>query len=123
MRHVAIPNTDLVVSSLCLGTADLGSEIPRAAAFRMLDAYLDAGGTFVDTAKVYADWLPGERSISEKTIGAWMQTRGNRSRVVLATKGAHPELETMHVPRMSRQEIVADLDASLQHLRTDLVDL
>ncbi len=123
MRSTAISNTDLVVSSLCLGTAHLGSEIPRPIAFQMLDAYLEAGGNFVDTAKVYADWLPGERSTSEKTIGEWMRTRGNRSRVVLATKGAHPDLQTMHIPRLSREEIVADLDASLRHLQTDLVDL
>ena len=91
--------------------------------FRMLDAFLDAGGTFVDTAKVYADWLLGPRSVSEKTLGEWLRQSGKREQVVLATKGAHPELNTMHIARMSPAEVAADVDGSLQHLQTDVIDL
>ena len=89
----------------------------------MLDAYQELGGNFLDTAKIYADWLPGERSISEKTIGAWMKQRRSRSQMIVATKGAHPDLSAMHIPRLSPQEIAADLHASLQHLQTDVIDL
>jgi aryl-alcohol dehydrogenase-like predicted oxidoreductase len=106
-----------------MGSNIMGSVIDKQTSFRMLDAYLDAGGTFLDTAKVYADWMPGERSISEKTIGEWLRRSGKRAQVVVATKGAHPELATMHIGRMSPAEIVADLDASLRHLQTDVVDL
>ncbi len=114
---------DLRPYPICLGTGDLGSAVDKTASFALLDAYLDLGGNFLDTAKVYADWLPGERSISEKCIGEWMHLRGNRSRIVLATKGAHPDLNSMEVPRLSRAEIESDLHASLRHLQTDVIDL
>ena len=61
--------------------------------------------------------------MSEKTLGAWMKARGNRQQVVVATKGAHPNLETMHIPRLSPAEIVGDLEASLGHLQTEQIDL
>jgi aryl-alcohol dehydrogenase-like predicted oxidoreductase len=123
MRQVLIPNSDLYPSTLCLGTADMGSKIDEERSFLMLDRFVERGGNFLDTAQVYADWLPGERSISEKTLGGWLAARGNRHKIVLATKGAHPELATMHLPRMSRTEIVYDLDNSLCNLRTDVIDL
>jgi aryl-alcohol dehydrogenase-like predicted oxidoreductase len=123
MRYAAIPATSLTPSVLCLGTADIGGKINRATSFRLLDAFVEAGGTFLDTAQVYSDWLPGERSISEKTIGAWLADRGNRERIVLATKGAHPRLDSMHIPRMARTDIVHDLDASLKNLQTEIIDL
>ncbi len=124
MRYSPIQGTDLNASVICMGTGVIGSAADRETSFRMLDYYLDQGGNFIDTAKVYADWLPKiERSISEKTIGAWMEVRGNRSKVILATKGAHPDLNTMDIPRLTRKEIAADLDASLSHLRTEAIDL
>jgi aryl-alcohol dehydrogenase-like predicted oxidoreductase len=101
----------------------IGSTVDKGTSFQLLDAFAEAGGTFIDTAKVYADWLPGECSISEKTIGEWLRRSGRRSQIVLATKGAHPELSTMQIGRLSRAEIVADLDASLRHLQTDVIDL
>lgn len=123
MIYTTLPGTNLRVSSICLGTADFGSTIDAPTAFRMLDFYLDSGGNFIDTAKIYADWLPGERSVSEKTIGRWLRQSSNRHRIVLATKGAHPHLETMLTPRLSRAEILSDLDASLRHLGVEMIDL
>jgi aryl-alcohol dehydrogenase-like predicted oxidoreductase len=123
MRYVEMTGTDLHVSAICLGTGALGSTVPQQEAFELLDLFLELGGNFLDSAKVYADWLPGERSISEKTIGRWLRSRAVRDRVLVATKGAHPELATMDVPRLSPQEIVSDLDASLQSLQVDTIDL
>ena len=123
MLYTAIPNTALTPSALCMGSNMMGSVTDKQTSFRLLDAFVAAGGTFLDTAKVYADWLPGERSVSEKTIGEWLRHSGKRSQVVVATKGAHPELATMHIGRLSPAEIVADLDASLRHLQTDVIDL
>lgn len=123
MRTVNLPNTDFTVSGICLGTADIGSKIDRNTSFRMLDLFLELGGTFIDTASVYANWLPGPENISEKTIGDWLSRSGKRDRIILATKGAHPDLRTMLVPRMSRTEIVHDLDNSLKNLRTEVIDL
>jgi aryl-alcohol dehydrogenase-like predicted oxidoreductase len=89
----------------------------------MLDIFLDQGGNFLDTAKIYSDWIPGETSRSEKLLGKWMTERKNRGQVVLATKGAHPELASMHIPRCSPGEIAADLEESLRHLNTEPIDM
>jgi len=123
MRTLILPNTSLTVSAVCLGTAEFGAAVPAADALRLLDAFLAAGGNFIDTAKVYADWRPGERSIGEKTIGAWLRARRNRNDLVIATKGAHPELATMSVSRLSPGEISADIEASLGNLGVDDIDL
>ncbi len=123
MKTRLIPYTSLKPSTLCLGTGDMGGSLDQSTSFALLDAFLNAGGTFIDTAKVYADWLPGERSSSEKTIGHWLQSRGCRDQVILATKGAHPDLATMHIPRLSAQEITADAEASLRHLGVERIEL
>jgi aryl-alcohol dehydrogenase-like predicted oxidoreductase len=124
MRYTRIPGTDLTPSVICFGTGSLGSSVDQAGSFALLDACLDHGCNFFDSAKIYADWLPNiPRSVSEKTLGEWVKARRNRSRLILATKGAHPDLNAMTVGRCSRQEIVADLDASLKSLQVDCIDL
>ncbi len=123
MNAASFPGTALSPSVLCLGTADMGANISPADAVNLLDAFVDAGGTFIDTAEIYSDWVPGEKSRSEKLIGEWLKARGHRAKLVLATKGAHPRLASMHVGRMSRAEIEHDLNASLANLRTDVIDL
>lgn len=123
MEHRTIPNTDLEVSKICMGSANLGMQVPPEMAHKLLDAYIDRGGNFVDTARVYMDWLPGGANMSETTIGSWLKQRGNRDQIVLATKGAHPRLETMHISRFSREEIQQDIHDSLKYLQTDVIDL
>lgn len=88
-----------------------------------MDAYLTCGGNVIDTAAVYANWLPGEKNSSEKTIGRWLARTGKRDKIVLATKGGHPDLATMHISRMSPSEIVDDVETSLRNLQTDWIDL
>lgn len=58
MRSQPIPGTDLQPSVIALGTVALGSTLDEAASFRLLDHFLNLGGTFLDTARVYSDWLP-----------------------------------------------------------------
>ena len=123
MRTTPIPQTDLAPSVICLGSSNFGNGIAPADAFQLLDAYVTCGGNFIDTAAVYANWLPGEKNSSEKTIGRWLKKSGQRSRIVLATKGAHPDLATMRISRMSPAEIVDDLNTSLRNLQTDWLDL
>jgi aryl-alcohol dehydrogenase-like predicted oxidoreductase len=118
-----IPGTDLNVSDLCLGTGNMGKKIPTSTSEEILDLFLELGGNFIDTAKIYADWLPGEQSSSEKTICQWIRDRRIRKNVVLATKGGHPDLSTMFVPRLSPEEIRSDLTRSLSNLRVDTVDI
>lgn len=123
MRTTPIPHTDLAPSAICLGSSNFGNGIPGPEAHRLLDAYVDLGGNFVDTAAVYANWLPGEKNSSEKTIGRWLARSGQRDALLIGTKGGHPELTTMHISRLSPGEIVADLDESLRNLQTDRIDL
>jgi aryl-alcohol dehydrogenase-like predicted oxidoreductase len=122
LKTLKIPGTDLISSNICLGTGSMGSGLSTEESFSLLDAFHARGGNFLDSAKVYADWLPIERSISERTIGAWMRTRKNRGEIIVGTKGAHPDLATMHIQRLSPEEIVADLEASLMHLGSDYID-
>jgi aryl-alcohol dehydrogenase-like predicted oxidoreductase len=123
MKYTIIPSTELKPSTICLGSTNIGSTIDQENSFRLLDLYLELGGNFIDTASVYANWLPGEKNISEKTIGRWLKLRKNRDKIILATKGAHPDLSTMHISRLSRPEIVHDLHASLKNLQTEVIDL
>ena len=109
------------MTSIILGTAKLGLE-GRNSAFEMLDAYVELGGTAIDTAAVYSDWVPGEIGRAETIIGEWIAARGNRDSLVLTTKGAHPPLADMHSPRSDAASIRHDVEQSLQRLGVDVID-
>ena len=94
MRYRQIPGTGLNPSVIVLGTVSFGSGFSREDSWRMLDAFAEAGGTFIDTAHNYADWASSERSASEKTIGEWLARTNVRNRMVVATKGASLDLRT-----------------------------
>ena len=90
--------------------------------FRLLDAWVDAGMNFVDTADVYSRWVPGHAGgESETIIGKWLRQSGKRNRVVLATKVGKPMgdddkgLSTAYIRRA--------VEASLRRLKTDVIDL
>jgi len=123
MKYQSIPQTDLYPSVLCLGTASFGTALESSTAFSLLDTFFTLGGTFLDTAHVYGAWVPGGLGRSETIIGNWLHEHHLREQVILGTKGAHPALSAMHLPRISRQDIVADLDESLRCLRTEYIDL
>jgi aryl-alcohol dehydrogenase-like predicted oxidoreductase len=110
-------------SRLCLGSVPFGNTIDERASFALLDRFIESGGNFIDTARIYSDWVPGEKRRSERILGDWLQARGNRARVVLATKGAHAFIESLGVPRSSTAEIRDDLEGSLCTLRVDVIDL
>ena len=87
MEYRKLGRTGLKVSELCLGTMQWGWTADEAAAFAVMDAFVEAGGNFIDTADVYSRWAPGNPGgVSEEIIGRWMQARGNRRQIVLATK-------------------------------------
>jgi aryl-alcohol dehydrogenase-like predicted oxidoreductase len=123
MQFVSLPGTSLKVSPLCLGAAPFGVTITEAESFALLDGFVAAGGTFIDTARIYSDWVPGEKRRSERVLGDWLVARGNRGKVVIATKGAHPFIESVDIPRTSAAEIRDDLEGSLRALRTEVIDL
>jgi len=124
MKNVSISNTLLRPSCLCLGAATLGTKIDQASSFRLLDTFVELGGNFINTAKIYLDPVPGfEKSASEKTIGRWLKQRSDRDSILVATKGAHPELATMQIQRLSKTEITHDLEMSLQNLGLERIPL
>ena len=115
-----IGTTDLTVHPLCLGGNVFGWSADERESFRVLDAYTDAGGNFVDTADVYSAWVDGnEGGESEAIIGRWMAARGNRDDMVVATKvGMKAGLDDLR-PDTIREAA----DASLQRLGVDHIDL
>jgi len=123
MKYVSIPNTDLRVSQICLGSAEFGSTLTQKEAFNLLDAFVAEGGNFIDTAHVYSDWIPNTKSTSEKFIGEWVRKSGMRDDVMIATKGAHPLLTSMNVSRLSHEDIEIDVSESLEYLQADVIDL
>lgn len=123
MNKVQLGSTGFMVSPLCLGTVNYGSSFPEKEAFCQLDSFCDKGGNFIDTAHVYGDWGGEPNSKSERVIGRWLKSRDNRDKIILASKGAHPRLETMNVWRMSNAEVEQDLNESLEYLQTDYIDL
>ena len=117
---VKIGSSDLEVSRLCLGGNVFGWTADRDTSFAVLDAYVAAGGNFVDTADSYFWRAPGNSGgESETIIGEWMESRGNRDAVVVATKvGSWPERKGL-----SSKNIAEAVDDSLRRLRTDYIDL
>ncbi|MFI6595708.1 aldo/keto reductase [Nonomuraea sp. NPDC050536] len=114
----SIGTTALSVFPICLGTNVFGWTADKEASFAVLDAYVAGGGNFIDTADVYPAWATGE-STSETIIGEWMVKRGNRDKIVLATKvGMLQGLEGL-APRTIRTAV----ENSLRRLRTDRIDL
>jgi aryl-alcohol dehydrogenase-like predicted oxidoreductase len=123
MNRLDLPGTGLSVAPLCLGGTVYGNTITEAESFTLLDRYVALGGNFLDTARIYSDWVPGEKRRSERILGDWLQARRNRDKLVIATKGAHPFIESLATPRSSAAEIRDDLEGSLRTLRTDVIDL
>jgi aryl-alcohol dehydrogenase-like predicted oxidoreductase len=121
VRTFTLPESSSLLSVIGLGTGIFGSEIGEEESFRILDAFAAAGGTLVDTAHVYASWLPGGEGQSERTLGRWLKKSG--ARMVVATKGGHPELASMTASRLSPDCLARDLDESLERLQLDSVDL
>ncbi len=122
MKPLTLPGTPLSVSPLCLGGVPFGNTITETESFALLDRFVALGGNFIDTARIYSDWVPGELRRSERILGDWIAARGNRAGLVIATKGAHPFIDSPTVPRTSAAEIRDDLEGSLRTLRTDVID-
>ena len=116
MRTRLVPHTDLDASVLCLGTAEFGSAVEDSVSETIIHRYLEAGGNVLDTAEVYAEWIPGGSHRSEEFLGQWLRKRESRDGLILSTKGAHPRLNSMHIPRMSKPDVESDLNSSLRRL-------
>jgi aryl-alcohol dehydrogenase (NADP+) len=96
-----------------------GWSIDWERSFGVLDAYVEAGGNFIDTADSYGRRGPNGEGESERIIGRWMAERGNRDQLVIATKvGASPSL-----PGLSAETIATGIERSLKNLKIETVDL
>jgi aryl-alcohol dehydrogenase-like predicted oxidoreductase len=123
MRRVTLPGTSLKVSPLWLGGVPFGHTLDEAATFALLDRFVELGGNAIDTARIYSDWVPGEKRRSERVLGDWLQARKNRDQLVIGTKGAHPFIESLDVPRSSAAELRDGVEGSLRTLRIEVIDL
>ncbi len=116
--------TGLQVSSICLGGNTFGWTTDQAKSEEVLDAYVAAGGNFIDTADVYSRWAPGNTGgDSERVLGKWMKDRGNRGDVIIATKVGAPMGDKPNETGLSRHHIIASVEKSLKYLQTDYIDL
>ncbi|MES1163242.1 MAG: aldo/keto reductase, partial [Rhizobacter sp.] len=87
MKLREIGRSGLQVSPLCFGGNVFGWTVDEATSFSLLDAWVDAGMNFIDTADVYSRWVPGHAGgESETVIGKWLRQGGRRDKVVIATK-------------------------------------
>ncbi|MGE3476116.1 MAG: aldo/keto reductase [Rhodospirillaceae bacterium] len=119
MKYAKLGNSGVVVSRIALGTMYFGEETPEADAFAILDAYVEAGGTFIDTADVYSG------GASEEIVGRWLGARSRdlTSRIILATKGRAGDNSRPNDLGLSRRHLHRALDASLRRLGAEVIDL
>ena len=119
MDYRTLGRSGCAVSNLCLGTMTFGAESDVATSHALLDTFLEAGGTLVDTADVYSG------GVSEEIIGRWFADRPAEvtERVVLATKGRFPMADEPNGAGLSTRHLTRALDASLTRLGVDAIDL
>lgn len=122
MKKRLLGKSELAVSELCLGTMHFGNREDKETSYRLLDMYVEAGGTFLDTANMYACWVEGfVGGESETLLGQWLKDRGNRQDMVIASKVGQP---MPGIPRSLKPElIIQECDKSLKRLQIEQIDL
>jgi len=124
MNYRRLGRTGLKVSELCLGTMQFGWTADEPAAFAVMDAFVEAGGNFIDTADIYSSWADGNPGgVSERIIGRWMRARGNRDRIVLATKARGRMWDGPDGEGLSRAHLIRACEDSLRRMGTEYIDL
>ncbi len=122
MNKVQLGNSNVQVSTLCMGTDLIGSKIDQTASFSLFDFFFERGGSFIDTANFYASWYEGcVGGESETTIGLWMKERGNRENIQVSSKLAfdYPGCDG----GLTAAEIERECEKSLKRLQTDYIDV
>lgn len=126
MKYTNLPNTNIKVSKICLGTMTFGEQNTEKQGHEQLNFALDQGVNFVDTAELYS--VPGKaetQGSTEKIIGSWI-AKGNRDKIILATKIAGPSKGLTYIREnlgFSKKAILEAIDKSLKRLQTDYIDL
>lgn len=122
MRTRTLGHTGVEVSALCLGAMYLGTRNDKNSSYRILDSYLEAGGSFIDSANIYAHWIGGFKGgESETLLGEWMHERSNRDNLFIASKVGfnYPGVKK----RLRASDIEAECNKSLKRLNIDQIDL
>jgi aryl-alcohol dehydrogenase-like predicted oxidoreductase len=117
MDQVRLGNSGLKVSRICLGTMTFGGGADQEMSFKLMDRFLDLGGTFLDTADQYSS------GVSEQIVGRWIRARGVRDQVVLATKVYTQMGPGPNDGGLSRIHIQRAVEDSLRRLDTEVIDL
>ncbi len=122
MKTVPLGNTGENVSTLCLGAMYFGTRQNQAESFQLLDQYYESGGTFIDTANIYAWWVDSFKGGESETIlGAWIKGRRNRGQVFIASKVGFGYQD---VPITLRADIIEqECNKSLKRLGVETIDL
>ena len=124
MEYRRLGRTGLKVSPLCLGSMQFGWTADEETSFAVMDAFAEAGGNFIDSADIYSRWVDGnDGGVSEQVIGRWMQARGNRGQMIIATKVRGPMGPGPNDQGLNRKHIVDACDASLRRLQSETIDL
>ncbi|WP_027857470.1 NADP(H)-dependent aldo-keto reductase [Marinobacterium jannaschii] len=127
MQYRPLGQSGLSVSELCLGTMTFGQQNSEREAFEQMDYACAQGINFLDTAEMYpVPTTADTQGRTEEIIGNWLQSRGGRERIVLATKAAGPAEMTRYLRpdvHFDRDNLRAAVTASLQRLKTDYIDL
>jgi aryl-alcohol dehydrogenase-like predicted oxidoreductase len=125
MDYRNLGRTGLRVSKLCLGTMQFGWTADETLSYQIMDAAIDAGINFIDTADIYSNWVEGNPGgVSESIIGKWMKRSNiSRQRIVIATKVRGRMGQAPNDEGLSRAHIQQAVEASLRRLNTDYIDL
>jgi aryl-alcohol dehydrogenase-like predicted oxidoreductase len=128
MRTVELSRTGQQVSAMALGAMMFGTKVNEEDSMALLDAYVEAGGSFIDTADCYAHWHPdGKGGESELLLRKWFRDRGNREEIFLSSKVGFGYPGTEEFPGtengLRAEQIVEECEKSLKRLGTDYIDL
>ena len=122
MQLRRLGRTDLSITPMVLGGNVFGWTADKPTSFAVLDRFAAAGLNAIDTADAYSSWVPGNKGgESEAIIGGWMKARGNRGRMIVVTKVGSPMGKGKE--GLSPRYIEEAVDASLNRLQTDVIDL
>lgn len=122
IQKIELGNTGEMVSELSLGAMYFGSKINAEASAAVLEAYMKRGGSFIDTANIYAYWVEGCRGLESETfLGEWFKKTGLRHSVFLATKVGFDHVELGR--GLKREQIIKSCEESLRLMKTDYIDL